>query len=74
MEFLGFQHNLLAKGHAVVRGLLGRSANLSLCCLDLDSFAAEVAIFADLTSGSQQRVQPTIVQSPVVSKKQTFHS
>ena len=74
MECLGFQHNLLENDRAVVGGLLGGNANLSLCCSDLDSFAAEVAIFADLTSGSQQPAQPTIVQSPFVSKKQTFHS
>lgn len=74
MEFLSFQHNLSANGCVAVGGLLRGNANLSLCCSDLDSFAAEVAIFADLTSGSQQPVRPTIVQSPFVSKEQTFHS
>lgn len=57
-----------------VRGSQGGNADLSLCCSDLDSAAAEVAIFADLTSGSQQPAQRSVLQSPFVSKKQTFHS
>lgn len=74
LEHLGFQHDLLAKGPCGCWGRACGNADLPRCCSGLDSFTAEVAIFADLTSGSQQPVQATLVQSPFVSRKQTFHS
>lgn len=56
------------------RGVLGVNANPSLRSSGLDSRPAEVAISADVTSGSQQPGQATLVQSPFERKEQTFHS
>lgn len=54
LEHLGFQHDLLVKGPRGCRGCACGNADLPRCGSGLDSFTAEVAIFAALTSGSQQ--------------------